>query len=77
MKISKNIMNPARVSQLKVIAEVNDEMNDMYLANKSHIRLEQARLSVQRFRELGLIKNVGGGYFVVSDKGKQYLNEAI
>lgn len=77
MKISKTIMNPARVNQLKVIAEVNDEMNDMYLSNKSNIRLEQARLSLQRFGELGLIKYTGGGYFVLSDKGKQYLNEAI
>lgn len=75
MKISKQIMNPARVKQLKVLAEFDDEMNHNSLANKSDTRLKQVELSVTRFRELGLIVNTGGGFFAISDKGRGYLNE--
>ena len=75
MKISKQIMNPARVHQLKILAKRDNEMNAMALANKSHSRLQQVELSVQRFGELGLIVYTGGGFFAISDKGRGYLNE--
>jgi predicted transcriptional regulator len=75
MKISKKIMNPARVQQLKIIAESKAEVNAMYVANKSGCSLKQVRLSIQRFRELGLIRGTACDDFVITDKGKQYLEE--
>lgn len=74
MKISKQIMNPARVKQLEILAEKDDEMNAIMLANRSLSRLKQIELSVKRFGELGLIVHCGGGFFAISDKGRAYLN---
>ena len=74
MKISNQIMNPARVQQLKILAEKDDEMNAIMLANRSLSRLKQIELSVKRFGELGLIVYCGGGFFAISDKGHAYLN---
>lgn len=74
-KITKQIMNPARVSQLKTLAKRDNEMNAMALANRSQSGLKQVELSVQRFGELGLIVYTGGGFFAISDKGRGYLNE--
>lgn len=75
MKISKQVMNASRVNQLKILAEFDDEMNLNALANKSDTKLPKVKSSVQRFRELGLVVNTGGGFFAISDKGRAYVLE--
>lgn len=74
MKVSKHIMNPARRKQLEVIADT-DEANHLLVANRSHSRFEQVKLSVQRFAELGFIQFTGGGTFTITEKGQAYLEE--
>lgn len=75
MRISKKIMNPKRINQLKILAELDDETNAMFLSNKSQTYLPHVELSVKRFGELGLIVYTGDEFFAISDKGRGYLNE--
>lgn len=75
MKISKQIMNPMRRKLLNLIAEISQETNVMYLYNMSGYKLSNVNTAIERLNQLGLIRYTGGGYFVISDKGKEYLEQ--
>ena len=74
MRVSKRIMNPARLAQLKIIEQAG-ETNAMFVMNRSHKNKEQIDLSLLRFAENGLIKFTGGGYFEITEKGRVYLGK--
>jgi Mn-dependent DtxR family transcriptional regulator len=73
MKISKQIMNPARIQQLQIIEDAV-ETNINFVSYRSGNKDEAVELSIKRFDELGLIQFTNKGYFEISEKGKEYLN---
>jgi Mn-dependent DtxR family transcriptional regulator len=71
---NKQIMNPMRVKMLQILNERGEkEVTTMYLRNETGCKLDSANRAVERFAEYGLIRFTGGGYFVISEKGKEYL----
>jgi len=74
MKISKHIMNPARIKQLQIIKDAG-ETNANLVCYRSGNKRASVDLSLQRFSEHGLIKFTGGGYFKITELGEAYLKQ--
>lgn len=74
MKISKQIMNPARIKQLQIIKDAG-ETNANLVCYRSGNKRNSVDLSLQRFAELRLIKFTGGGYFEITEIGEDYLKQ--
>jgi uncharacterized protein YjhX (UPF0386 family) len=73
-RASRLIMNPIRTKMLRIIAERREkEATAMYLHNITGCKLDRCNLAVRRFAEFGLIRFTGGGYFVITEKGLEYL----
>lgn len=70
---SKHVMNPMRVELLKIIRDSRWDATVMGIRNKSGYKFENFERAVERFAEFGLIRYTGGGEFVITDKGKEYL----
>jgi predicted transcriptional regulator len=72
---NKHIMNPMRVQLLQIIASSKWEATITELMNKSGKKEENVRRAVDRFAEYQLIRYTERGEFVITDKGKTYLEE--
>lgn len=71
---SKQVMTPLRVSMLREVAYKRWEATPMFLVNKSEGRDEKyVERAIERYAEYGLIRFTGGGEFVITNKGREFL----
>lgn len=73
MYVNKKIMTSMRIELLKIINK-RGETNENGVAVGNTYSRSSIKLGIKRLSELGLINFTGGGYFEISEKGIEFLN---